>query len=559
MRGRLPVIVLAALAVAIAVAGSRGGDETPARRATAQQAPAGALHVRFVYSPEKKLLPPLIERFNAERHQVDGRPVFVDGQVMNSGEAETNIRDGSLKPVAWSPAATAWGRLLEFEADRPLVPDSSPSLVRTPLVIAMWEPMARALGWPRRKLGFADLVRLARSDAGWGAFGHSEWGPFKLVHTNPDFSTSGLSAVVAEYFAATGKREGLSERDVNDPRARAIVRDLERSIVHYGENTLLMSSQMRKYGPGYASAMAMEETTLLDFNRDRNGQPPLVAIYPREGTFFSDNPFIVLDGDWVTPEQRRGAKLLQRYLARAITPEVAAKGGFRPADPRVPPVAPVEAANGVDPRQPTRVLELPESRVLAQLKKTWREDRKPANVMLVLDTSGSMGEDRRLATAKKGLLGFLDQPNRDDRIGLTVFSDQIEKVIPLAPLSLNRARLKATVQGLLADGGTAFFDAAATAFARVEHSAGDGKRINAVVLLTDGKDYDSKLRLEELLQRLDQGDREYPVRVFTIAYSPGAEGARQALEQIAAASGGRFYLGDTDNIESVYRNISSYF
>ena len=41
-----------------------------------------------------------------------------------------------------------------------------------------------------------------------------EFGPFKLVHTNPDFSTSGLSAVVAEYFFATGKREGLTERQI---------------------------------------------------------------------------------------------------------------------------------------------------------------------------------------------------------------------------------------------------------------------------------------------------------------------------------------------------------
>ena len=559
MRGRLPVIVLAALAVAIAFAGSRGGDETPARRATAQQAPAGALHVRFVYSPEKKLLPPLIERFNAERHQVDGRPVFVDGQVMSSGEAETAIAEGRLRPVAWSPASSLWGRLLEHQADRPLVPDRSPSLVQTPLVIAMWEPMARALGWPHKDIGFGDLVKLARSGAGWREFGHPEWGAFKLVHTNPDISTSGLSAVVAEYFAATGKREGLTERDVNDPRARAIVRDLERSIVHYGDTTLFVADQMRARGLGYASAAAMEEATLLDFNRNRNGQPPLVAIYPHEGTFSSDNPFIVLDGDWVTPEQRRGAKVLQRYLARAITPEVAAKGGFRPADPRVPPVAPVEAANGVDPDQPKRLLELPGPRVLAELKQTWREDRKPANVMLVLDTSNSMSDDRRLANAKRGIHAFLEQPNREDRIGLTTFSDRIHNVIPLAPLRQNRARLLATVDGLIADGGTAFYDAAAEAFARVERDAGDGKRINAVVLLTDGDDVDSKLSREELLQRVKQGDREYPVRVFTIAYGADADGARDALEKIAAASGGGFYEGDTGDIESVYRKISSYF
>src|SRR5918993_4334482 len=147
-----------------------------------------------------------------------------------------------------------WGRLLNFEADQPYVADENPSIVRTPLVIAMWEPMAKALGYPKRKLGFADILKLARSDKGWGAFGHPEFGDFKLVHTNPDFSTSGLSAVVAEYYAATGKKEGLTERDISNAGARKQVRDIERSIVHYGDTTLFIADQMRKNGPGYASA-----------------------------------------------------------------------------------------------------------------------------------------------------------------------------------------------------------------------------------------------------------------------------------------------------------------
>ena len=69
---------------------------------------------------------------------------------------------------------------------------------------------------------------------------------------------------------------------------------------------------------------------------------------------------------------------------------MAARGGFRPADLEAEPVAPITAENGVDPKQPERELGLPEPRVLALLKRTWREDRKPANVLLVLDTSGSM-------------------------------------------------------------------------------------------------------------------------------------------------------------------------
>ena len=126
--------------------------------------------------------------------------------------------------------------------------------------------------------------------AGFADFGRPEFGRFKLVHTNPDFSTSGLSAVVSEYYAATGKKEGLTEADVTGSRARARVRELERSIVHYGDTTLFIADQLRESGPGYASAVAMEEVTLLDFNRNRGSQPKLVALYPPGGHLLLGQP-----------------------------------------------------------------------------------------------------------------------------------------------------------------------------------------------------------------------------------------------------------------------------
>ena len=90
--------------------------------------------------------------------------------------------------------------------------------------------------------------------------------------------------------------------------------------------------------------------------------------------------------------------------------------------------------------------------------------------------------------------------------------------------------------------------------------AGRDDRINAVVLLTDGNDTDSTRSLDSVVQELEgQDDSSTQVRVFTIAYSVGAAGARKALEDIAEASGGNSYPGDPENIETVYRSISSFF
>ena len=174
-RGQLFILVLAAAAVAIiAVVGSGGKSkgEGDGGGSSSAKAPAGAVRVTFAYSPEKEvLLKQLIDRFNASATKVNGKPVFVEASIVASGDAETKIARGTLKPVVWSPASSLWGRLLNFEADAPLTADANPSIVRTPLVIAMWEPMARALGWPKKKLGFADVLKLSTSGKGWAAFG----------------------------------------------------------------------------------------------------------------------------------------------------------------------------------------------------------------------------------------------------------------------------------------------------------------------------------------------------------------------------------------------------
>src|SRR5215210_926377 len=563
-RGQLLLALLAALAVgAVAwfAGGSEGEDQKPSSK-SGGGAPvaADAIKVSFAYSPEKeKLLVPLIKAFNRKGEEVDGRTVVVEGINASSGDAETRIAKGTFKPVAWSPASSLWGRLLNFEADQPLTPEEAPSIVRTPLVIAMWEPMARALGYPKKRLGFADVLKLATSGTGWADFGRPEFGDFKLVHTSPDFSTSGLSAVVAEYYAATGKKEGLTEKDIAGVAARKRVRDIERAIVHYGDTTLFIAQQLKKEGPGYASAVAMEEVTLLDFNRDRGSRDKLVAIYPEEGTFDSDSPFFTLKAPWVSSEQAAGAKAFQKYLAEEITPELAAKSSFRPADRDTPPVAPITVANGADPKQPERVLALPEPRVLAAIKNTWRRDRKPANILLVLDTSGSMNNEDRLKRAKGGLEVFFKGVEPQDSVGLTIFSDKIQPLIAPAPLRRNGKELQTRVRSLIADGGTAFFDATVEAFDAVRAQK-QTERINAVVLLTDGEDTDSQLGVGEVVAHIKgQGDSANRVRVFTIAYSSGATAARDNLEAIAAASGGKSYEGKTENIESVYRQISSFF
>src|SRR5258706_314892 len=113
MRWRTVIIAAAVVAViAASIAGQGGNKSSSGSGSTSTQpdlgkAPAGALHVKFLYSPEKEaLILPVIKRFNASGTRAGGRRVFVDAQNVSSGDAETKMAKGRLKPVAWSPPST---------------------------------------------------------------------------------------------------------------------------------------------------------------------------------------------------------------------------------------------------------------------------------------------------------------------------------------------------------------------------------------------------------------------------------------------------------------------
>ena len=555
----LTIIAAVAAVVVAAVLASGGGDDKakPGSSGRTSVAPTGSQQLSFVVSPEKEeLLKAVVTKFNASGAQVAGKRVFVSMKAMNSGDAESAIARGRLQPDVWSPAGSFWGRLLNLRADKPYVATDNPSIVRTPLVIAMWEPMAQALGYPRKAVAFDDIVRLATDPRGWAAAGKPAFGRFKYVHTNPDSSTSGAEAVTGSYYALAGKKEGLTDADV--AKAAPRVKDLERSVVHYGDSTLFIEDQLCKGGLAYASAVAMEETTVIDFNRRRCSSTKLVALYPEEGSFFSDSPYIVLNADWVTPAERQAAAAFQKFLAGEVGADLAGRYGFRPGDPEAKAAGLVNAASGVDPSKPRRELLLPEPSVLNKVLTTWRRDRKPARVMLVLDNSGSMQDEDKLVHAKAGLLAFFRQVAPQDEIGLTKFSAKVTQLVAPAPLVHNSPALTKAVRDIIPEDDTAVYDATVQAVDAIKARA-DSEHINAVVVLTDGADTTSSVSAQEVLARLGQEGKaeSNAVRVFTIAY--GSDAKASELDRFAAASGGKGFTASTADIEQVYRSISSFF
>jgi Ca-activated chloride channel homolog len=178
--------------------------------------------------------------------------------------------------------------------------------------------------------------------------------------------------------------------------------------------------------------------------------------------------------------------------------------------------------------------------------------------MMVFDNSGSMGEENKLAHALEGLKGFFRQAAPQDRIGLIKFSGDITTLVPIAPMRENRDDLLAATDAIFPDGETRVRDATIAGVQAVEAEL-DPDAINAVVVLTDGEDTSSARTAEAVVRELEAQRRKEAgqIRVFTIAY--GSEPNGDELADYAKASGGNSYKGGADDIESIYRSISSFF
>jgi Ca-activated chloride channel family protein len=523
--------------------------------------------ISIVYGSEKQeWLEPLVAAYNEEKHKIeDGAVIRVEATPMGSIESAEAIVSKQLQPTVWSPASSIYVPVANAEwraREQPddLVVGTPPDLVLSPVVIAMWEPMARALGWPEVALGWSDIAQLAISEEGWAAYNYPEWGNFKFGHTHPNYSNSGIVSVIAEAYAGAGKQRGLTLEDLRSEALKAFMTEVESSIIHYGTSTGFFANRMFERGPSYLSAAVMYENLVVAQEskrlRGESAQLPVVAIYPREGTFWSNHPYAILNAPWVSEEQRAAAEAFQAYLKNRPQQLRAIELGFRPADPSIPLASPLDMGHGVDPAQPQTVLEVPSAQVITGIQELWRQVKKPVDLVVVMDISGSM-RGEKITSARHSLLQFIGLLDDRDRLAITLFDKEMIPLTPLSSLGSKREEVKIRVSGIVEGGNTLLYESVAAAYRELDEQ-GDPKHIRAMVVLSDGADTASMMTLPVLLDRIgSQSEAGDATKIFTIAFGEDAD--REILAQIAEVTGGQQYEGDPETISEVYAKIATFF
>lgn len=521
------------------------------------------LELTFTYGSEKEdWVKDVTQVFNSSNTAIaSGKKIRVNAIAMGSGDCINEILTNTRQTHIVSPASEAFIKTgnsqSQVKTNKNIVSNTE-TLMLSPVVIAMWKPMAEAIGWGKKPIGWSEILELARNKQGWAAYGHPEWGRFQFGHTHPEYSNSGLISLFATVYAATGKTADLKKEDIDNPKTGSYLADIEQAVVHYGTSTGFFSSKMFANGPEYLSAAVLYENNVIESYSPQYKLPfPIVAIYPKEGTFWSDHPIGIVEREWVSQEHQEAAKVYIKFLLDKTQQEKTLKYGFHPGDPTIAITSPINEIHGVDPKEPKTILQVPSVEVMDSIINLWKQNKKHSNIILVFDTSGSMKEQNRMPNAKEGAKQLINILGEKDYLSILAFNTNYGWSGKDLLMEKDRQTALNTIAGFFPAGGTALYDSISASYQYMLDNPKEGK-ISAIVVLTDGADTDSRyINLQKLLSDIRFDNEKKTIRVFTIAYGDQAKG--DVLKSIADATQAKSYKGTPENIQTVFKEISTFF
>jgi Ca-activated chloride channel family protein len=481
--------------------------------------------------------------------------------VANELTGDWDTKTEGPEPDIWVPESSAWVRRASVDADAELMmPDLQPSLARTPTVIAMPKAMADAAGMTDGPLTWQQIIDRLGKTSGWSAYKHADWGPFRIGLSDPQSSTAGLLALMAI--------SDTNDDGAVDQGEKATLLDLKKVIkLQVGSTTDILTGLTDAAGQSatnamrYVSAFPALEQDVLDYNLN-HPVVPLVAIYPQDGTAEADFPYLILNAPWSQSQRQQVGSAFLHFLRSATGKRAFLDAGLRDSN-RVPGKELV-ATNGVA----TKITALPRAILLPDsvqdASATWTAITRPTNVLLVFDTSGSMGGvvrgtgKSRLDLTKKAAIGALDLLDDGAQVGIWAFSTQqggkdYRRLLDLSALGnadggvSHRQRAANAINGLQAGGNTGLYNTIWAAEQEVQRKRVDAAA-NLVVLLTDGANDNNvavTLSLNDLLNKLRAANADPANRVPVITIGLGTSSDNGLLRQISLASHGATYSSPT--------------
>ncbi|TFF90497.1 MAG: ABC transporter substrate-binding protein [Promethearchaeota archaeon] len=284
-------------------------------------------HIYIIYSSEKAswmsiAYADFIEEWNEEHPD---EKIMIHMHPYGSSDSMISILNGEIFPTIWSPASSIWMPFLnrkwkEYKGvDEEIVNiGEAVKIIYSPIVIATWEEFNKT----HQIDGFQDLYTLNKNNKV----------TVRMAHTDPRLSNSGFMSTIMALSAAAGKpAQELEMEDLTDEDNQDWLKTFESSAVMYGKSTGFLAEYMKNGGPDTLNVAFLYENLISDISTASEAGR-IVAVYPEEGTLYSDHPFCILDADWISNDQRRVAEEFLDFLREKDTVKSALDYGFRPID-----------------------------------------------------------------------------------------------------------------------------------------------------------------------------------------------------------------------------------
>jgi Ca-activated chloride channel family protein len=161
-------------------------------------------------------------------------------------------------------------------------------------------------------------------------------------------------------------------------------------------------------------------------------------------------------------------------------------------------------------------------------------EKRPANVVFLVDVSGSMASDDKLPLVKRVLTRTLDILSPDDTVSIVTYSNTVGVRVPPTRVR-DKAQIVPIIDGLVASGGTAGGPALMLAYQQARNAYIEGG-INHILLCTDGDFNIGPSSTEELLA-LVKRERQSGVTLTVLGFGIGNLND-QLMERVSNAGNG---------------------
>lgn len=170
-----------------------------------------------------------------------------------------------------------------------------------------------------------------------------------------------------------------------------------------------------------------------------------------------------------------------------------------------------------------------------------KQSLPPANLVFLVDVSGSMNPPERLPLAKQSLRLLVNELRPQDRVSLVTYASGVQVVLEPTPGS-DKATILAAIERLQAGGSTAGASGIKLAYAMAQQGF-IANGINRILLATDG-DFNVGITNFEQLKQMVAEKRKSGVSLSTLGFGVGNYN-EHLMEQLADAGDGAYSYIDS--------------